>query len=203
MIRHLSNQGPLNILTQQSLSPHPLSGVTNTHRSAVIRLILNLHQQLCSNIDTEECLIAHSLLRNWPAGIVTTPSTSHLYPIENVSKSMLLHKPYIPSCTSISSDLRTEQILLLEPYHLLSPSSVCALMDSSKGDEVISQGALCDVKIKCQLQWLEVQTHSGVKKYIDDMSIFAGRNPIVSITVQLCCTMVHHFVCLILTFYRI
>ena len=153
------------------------------HRSAVIRLILDLHQQLCSNIDTEEYLIAHSLLRNWPADTVTTPSTSHLYPIENVASSMLRHKPYILSCTSISSDLHTEQILLFEPYHLLSPSSVCELMD--EGDEVISQGVLRDVKIRCQLQWLEVQSHSSVKKHVDDMSIFAGRNPLVSITVQL------------------
>ena len=187
MISHLSHQGALNILTQQSLSPHPLSGVTNTHRSAVIRLILYLHQQLCSNIDTEKYLIVHSLLRNWPADIVTTPSTSHLYPIENVAKSILLHKPYILSCTSISSDLHTEQILLLEPYHLLSPSSVCALMDSSKGDELISQGTLHDVKIRCQLQWLEeVQSHSSVKKHVDDMSIFAGRNPIVNGSAVMC-----------------
>ena len=155
------------------------------HRSAVIRLILDLHQQLCSNIDTEEYLIAHSLLKNWPADTVTTPSTSDLYSIKNVAKSMLLHEPYIVSNVSATKDQFTGDIVLHEPYHLLSPYSVCQLMDSSKGDEVISQRVLRDIKIRCQLHWLEVQSHLSVKKHVDDMSIFAGRNPIVSITVQL------------------
>ena len=86
--------------------------------------------------------------------------------------------------------------MLHEPYHLLSPSSVCELMDSSKGDDMISQRVLRDVKIRCQLHWLEVQSHSSVKKHLDDMSIFAGRNPIVSVMVQLSCTMVHICICL-------
>ena len=104
---------------------------------------------------------------------------------------MLRHKPYILSCVSKISDKCTVDIVLHEPYHLLSPYTVCQLMDSSKGDEVISQGVLCDVKTRCQLQWLEeVQSHSSMKKHVDDMSIFAGRNPIVSVMVQLRCTTV-------------
>ena len=99
------------------------------HRSAVIRLILDLHQQLCSNIDTEEYLITHSLLRKYGQQlqiIATTPSTSHLYPIENVAKfnatSQTIHSKL---CLVLCSDQCTGDIVLLEPYHLLSPSSVC------------------------------------------------------------------------------
>ena len=151
------------------------------HRSAVIRLILDLHQQQCPNIDTAEYLISHSLLENWPIDNVTTPSISDLYPIENVAYSMLCHEPYIVSCSSTCSDLLTEQILLLEPYYLLSSSSVCELLDSKKVDMIASQAVLHEVRIKCQSQHLKLQKLSMLKKVVDDMSIFAGRNPIVSV----------------------
>lgn len=154
------------------------------HRSAVIRLILDLHQQQCPNIDTAEYLISHSLLGNWPIDNVTTPSIGDLYPIENVAYSMFCHEPYIVSYSStISSDLCTEQVLLLEPYYLLSSSSVCELMDSRKVDKIASQAVLHEVRIVCQSQHLKLQ-NSMLKKVVDDTSIFAGRNPIVSVIIQ-------------------
>ena len=72
----------------------------NKHHSAVIRLVLDLQQQFCPKCrKTNEYLIARSLLKNWTTDI-EFPSDNDLFPIENVAKSMLLHKPYILSCNN-------------------------------------------------------------------------------------------------------
>ena len=152
------------------------------HRSAVIRLVLDLKQQLCPNVETDEYLISPSLLNNWSAADwCVSPSDNDLFPIENVAKSMLLHKPYIHSRAHSASDhFATKDVLQFEPYYQLSPSSVCELMDSSKADEIVSHSLLREVKSRCQLNQLERQTHSNLKKCIDQFSIFASRDPMVS-----------------------
>ena len=72
-------------------------------------------------------------------------------------------------------------------YHLmkilenqLSPSSVWELMDSSKADELASESLLSEVQNRCRLHWLEQQSHSCLRKCVDEFSIFTGRNPFVS-----------------------
>ena len=110
------------------------------HRSAVIKLVLDLKQQLCPNVETNEYLIYPSLLTNCPAADwCVSRSANDLFPVENVAKSMLLHKPYILSHSNITSDhFATKDVLQFEPYHQLSPSSVCELLDSSRADKIIS-----------------------------------------------------------------
>ena len=146
------------------------------HRSAVIRLILDLQQEFCSNVETAEYLISCSLL---PVDKVC-PSDNDLLPIKNVARSMLLHTPYILNSAGNSSDQSTEEMLSFEPYYQLSPSSVCELMDSSKADQLISQGLLDEVKTRCQLPQLELQSHSCLRKCIDELSMFSDRNILVS-----------------------
>ena len=152
------------------------------HRSAVIRLVLDLKQKLCPNVETDEYLISPSLLNNWSAADwCASPSDNDLFPIENVAKSMLLHKQYILSCGSnASEDFATKDVLQFEPYYQLSPSSVCELMDSSKADEIVSHSLLREVKSRCHMNQLERQTHSNLKKRIDQFNIFSSRDLMVS-----------------------
>ena len=154
------------------------------HRSAVIRLVLDLKQQICPSVETDEYLVSPSLLNNWSeADWCASPSDNDLFPIENVAMSMFLHDEYILSLgCSASEDFATKDVLQFEPYYRLSPSSVCELMDSSKADEIVSHSLLREVKSRCQLTQIEfeIQTHSSLKKRIDQFSIFAGRDPIVS-----------------------
>ena len=145
------------------------------HRSAVISLILDLQQEFCSNVETAEYLISCSLL---PVDKVSA-FDNDLLPIKNVAKSMLLHTPYILNSAGISSDLSTEELLSFEPYYQLSLSSVCELMDSSKADVLVSQSLLDEVKNRCQLPQLELQSYSCLRKCIDELSIFSDRNPLV------------------------
>ena len=153
------------------------------HRSAVISLLLDLKQQLCPQLNTAEYLVSRSLLRKWTINEVCLHD-SDLFPIQNVARSMLLHKPYVLSCTNASSQLNcTEQMLLFEPYHQLSPFSVCELMDCSRDGDLVSQNLLHEVKTICKSHQLELQNHTSLRKCVDKMSIFAGRNPIVSLII--------------------
>ena len=144
------------------------------HRSAVIRLVLELQKKLARNLDTFECLISPSLLQQWP---IEHLPVSDLFAIKDVAKSVLLHKPVILSCKDDSNQLSTENALLFEPYHLLSSSSVCELMES---DQPVSCALLNEVRECCQQPQLESQSHLSLREHLDSMSIFTGRNPLVS-----------------------
>ena len=152
------------------------------HRSAVIRLILDLQQQICPNIVTAEYLTSPSFLRNCMSSTESAclPYKSDLLPIENVANSMLRRRPFIIISAGIISDFHTNEILKYEPYYQLSPSSVCELMDSSKADEPVPQSLLRKVENICQVKQLEQPSHSFLRKEIDKLSLFVGKNPIVS-----------------------
>ena len=143
------------------------------HRSAVIGLVLELQKELAPDMDTFECLISPSLLQQWP--LEHLPE-SDLFPIKNVTNCLLLNNPVILSCDG-SNQLLTKDAVLCEPYCLLSPPSVCELMDSSKSDQPVSPALLNQVKEYCAL---ESQSHLSLRKQLDTMSIFTGRNPLVS-----------------------
>ena len=148
------------------------------HRSAVIRLVLDLKQQLCPDVQTAEYLTSRLYLTSSES--VSVPLKSDLLPIENVAISMLQRKRFIFASSGILSDFRTKDALKFEPYYQLSPSSVCELMDGSKADELVSQSLLDEVERICQIKQLKQPSHAHLRKIVDEMSIYAGKNPIVS-----------------------
>ena len=71
--------------------------------------------------------------------------------------------------------------------HIIScPSSVYELMDSSKNDQPVSQALLGEVSKLCQLPQLESQNYLSLREHLDKMSIYAGRNPLVSVILTTC-----------------
>ena len=150
------------------------------HRSAVIKLVLDLKQQLCPHIDTYEYLINQPFLSKWPAGEMS-PSADDLLPMKNVCSSMLRQKPYIVTCKNTRSELTTEQILTSEPYLQLNFPCICDLMDSSKSDEPVSPDLLSGMKMDCSSQLQAKRwSYSSLREYFDEMSLFAGKNLLVS-----------------------
>ena len=178
IVEVIDNQKVLVLASHKSAS-RPVE--CNKHHCAVVRLILNLQQQFCPNVETAEYLISHSLLRNWTTVVEIQPDKCDLFPIENVARSMLLDKPYIHNCNrKASNDFLTKNVLEFEPYYQLN-SFVCELMDSSKADEQVYQALLEDVQTVCKLKHrLKRQTYSSLRKLLDEFSLFGGRNPIVS-----------------------
>ena len=155
------------------------------HRSSVIKLVLDLQQELGPHLHTCEYLVDQPLLKRWP-WLTDDLSNGNLLPIVNVCSSMLLHKPYILTDTGKCAKLSTVQILKFEPYYRLRPSSVCELMDSmincnTDADKPISPVLLYEMRT-CFKQSLQLKTHNylSMRECLDKMSLFAGRNPIVS-----------------------
>ena len=161
------------------------------HRSAVIRLVLDLQQELAPDLDTFECLISPSLLQQWP--MKSLPETN-LFSVRSVASCVLLRDPYILSSDG-NNQLATSDALLFEPYHLLSPSSVCELMDSGKNDQLVSPALLSEVKECCQQPQLEPLSYLSLREHLNKMSIYAGRNPLVSIITTTCSIYCIHVLC--------
>ena len=144
------------------------------HRSDVIRLILKLQKELAPDLETFECLISPSLLQRWP--LDDLPG-SDLFPIKNVANCVLRNKPFVLSCDG-GHELLTHDAVPFEPYHTLSVPSVCELMDSSISDQPVPADLLNQVNEYYQNP--VPQNHTSLREYLDNMSIYAGRNILVS-----------------------
>ena len=149
------------------------------HRSAVVRLVLELQKELAPDLDTFECLISPSLLQQWPLEHI---HESDLFPIKNVAKCILLKKPFVLSCDG-RHKLLTKNAVPFEPYGILIPSSVRELVDSSMSDQTVSSTLLNEVKKYYEQPQLESQSNFRLREYLEKMSIFSGRNPLVSNTI--------------------
>ena len=60
---------------------------------------------------------------------------------------------------------------------------MCVLMDSSESDQPVSSALLNEVRECCQQPQLESQSHLSLRQHLDSMSIFTGRNPLVSMCI--------------------
>ena len=143
------------------------------HRSDVIRLVLELQKELAPDLDTFKCLISPALLQQWPLEHLYE---SDLFTIKNVAKCTLLKKPFVLSCDG-SHKLLTKDAVPFEPYSILTPSSVCELIDNRMSDQPVSSALLNEVRKLCRQLQLESLSYLNLREYLDKMSIFTGRDP--------------------------
>ena len=148
--------------------------------SSVIRMILDLQQQLCSVVSTCECLISPSLLGRYPFDAL--PDTD-LFVMRDVASSMLLRQPqqrFLLDRKKGMNTYLTNEALSCEPYYLLQPSSVCQLFNQSMASQPVPDPLLQEVLRYCQQPQQKPQDHKELRECINKHSIFAGRNPLVS-----------------------
>ena len=148
--------------------------------SSVIKMILNLQQQLCSAVSTSECLISPSLLDRYPFDAL--PDTD-LFDLQSVARAMLLcqtqHKFLLDRKEGMNT-YSTDEALSHEPYYLLQPSSVCQLFKQGIASQPVPDPLLQEVVKYCQQPQQKPQDHRELRECVNKYSIFAGRNPIVS-----------------------
>ena len=148
--------------------------------SSVIRMILDLQQQLCSVVSTCECLISPSLLDRYPFD--SLPDTD-LFDLLSVAESMLLRKPqhkFLLDRKEGMNTYSTDEALSCEPYYLLQPSSVCQLFKQSMVSQPVPDPLFQEVLRYCQQLQQKPQDHKELRECVNKHSIFAGRNPLVS-----------------------
>ena len=150
--------------------------------SSVIRMILDLmQQQLYSIMSICECLISTSLLDRYPFDAL--PDTD-LFDIPTVARSMLLHHKLLLDRKEGKNEFLTDKALSCEPYYFLQPSSVCQLFNQSMASQPVPDTLLQEVLRYCQQPQQKPRDHKELRECVNKHSIFAGRNPIVSCSVQ-------------------
>ena len=143
-------------------------------RGSLIALIRNLlHKQHSPALEVCEFLISPNLVHQYP--IDTIPDTD-LFDMYYVARSILLRKPIVLSHGDGHGHLKT-QSLPFEPYHLLAPSYVSQLFNPNMADQPVPGPLLQEVRQLCRQTKVEF---GELREHLDGLSLFAGRNPLVS-----------------------
>ena len=163
-------------------------------RSVLNSLVHNLHQEHCPNLEVRECLISLSLIQQYPLDAYDLPEID-LFDIHYVVDSIVRHKLSIPSQNEKCIGHLPTQSLPLDPYHLISPSSVCQLFNSRMADQPVPVHILQEVqKHICQPSKSPLVCKE-LRECLDSMSMFAGRNPLVSEVIMYCSILVMFLWC--------
>ena len=147
-------------------------------RSSLISLIRSLQHEYCNILSVSEFLISPDLVRQYPMD--SNLPYSDLFNICHVAQAMLLHKKVVPSYKDSSGCLPL-QSLPFEPYHRLESSFICQLLNHDKADEEVPASLLHKIQtLLCHQFKIEPQVYKNLREYIDGLSLFSGRNPLVS-----------------------
>ena len=146
-------------------------------RSSLISLVHRLHQEHCPSVEVYECLISPSLVQQYPFNDLPD---NDLFDIQDVAESILCRKPFISSQSECCIGRLPTQSLPLEPYHLLSPSSVCELFNHSNADQPVPTTLLHEITKHFSELKMKPQVYKELREHLDKLSLFAGRDPLVS-----------------------
>ena len=144
-------------------------------RGSLIALIRHLLHKYCPALEVCEFLISPGLVRQYPFD--TFPDTD-LFDMCHVARSILKRKKVVISHGDGRGHLKM-QALPFEPYNLLAPSYVLQLFNPNMADQQVPGPLLQEVKqLCCQLK--ESLKVSELREHLDKLSLFSGRNPLVS-----------------------
>ena len=146
-------------------------------RSSLISLVHRLHKEHCPSVEVYECLISPSLVQQYPFN--NLPDTE-LFDIQDIAVSILCRNLFIPSQSECCIGRLPTQSLPLEPYHLLSPSSVCELFNCSNADQPVPTALLHEITKHFSQLKMKPQVYKELREHLDRLSLFAGKNPLVS-----------------------
>ena len=111
----------------------------------------------------------------------TALSNADLIDMHDVARSMLLHEDFILDHKKGRVLFQTEEAIPFEPYYLLSPSSVCQLFNSSMAEQPVPISLIQEVSRLYQPLKMKLQSYrESCREFVNGLSMFAGRNPLVS-----------------------
>ena len=145
-------------------------------RSSLIGLVRHLQQQYCPRLNVREFLISPDLIQRYP---LDNLPDSDLFDIHHVAQCVLLRKSVIPSYKDGRGIFRI-QSLSFEPYHQLSSSSVCQLLNPVMADQPVPAPLLHEVRKLCRHSKVDSLVYKELREHLDRLSLFVGRNPLVS-----------------------
>ena len=138
-------------------------------RSSLISLIHRLHQEHCPSVEVYECLVSTSLVQQYPFNGL--PDTD-LFDIQDVAESILCRKPSVSSQSECCIGRLPTHSLPLEPYHLLSPSSVCELFNCSNADLPVPTALLHEITEHFSQFKMKPQVYKELREHLDRLSFW-------------------------------
>ena len=148
-------------------------------RSSVIALILAKKSEHCPSVDVTEYLISPSCISQIPR-----KHLSHLtvFELKDVARCELLRGKFVLDVNQ-KEKISPPSLLFSDPYLALSPAVVQQLFDGDKSNELVPVTLLTIIRQNIgEIFVPENSTHQSLQKQLNMMSVFAGRNPLVSVT---------------------
>ena len=144
--------------------------------NSVIKKVLSLKEKLCS-CTSDEYMIAPDEVSNTH----TLEVSKHMYySIEDVAVAVLT-KVKVLSTDDITLDVK-EIIGNNDPFFLIAPLITKALFNASNAELTVQDDYLQHIQDVCGDTFLSSveHTHISIKEHCSSLSVFAGRNPLVS-----------------------
>ena len=145
-------------------------------RSSLISLVRGLQHEYCKILSVREFLISPHLVCQYP---IDNLPDSDLFDVRHVARAMLLHKKVVPSYSDSSGRLPLRS-LPFEPYRHLGSSFICQLLNPDIANQQVPTSFLHEIQTFCHQFKMKPQVYKNLREYIDSLSLFAGRNPLVS-----------------------
>ena len=147
--------------------------------SSLITKILTMKKELCPSVDVIEYLISPSHLSLL---FEKTLSQLTVFEMKDVARCILCRNRFVLDVKG-KDRISAAALISTDPYLILRPTTVQELFDSNKLTELVPAGLLEEVQHHIQEIFVpENSTYESLQKQLNKMSIFAGRNPLVSMS---------------------
>ena len=150
-------------------------------RSTLIAQILAILQDFFPQVKLDEYLVSSSeVIQLLERDLVDM----NVFSMHDVARCILA------SAADIEEKVPLSSLLSSDPYQLLPPSVVQLLFDRDKSSQPVSESILRELRghgeVMGSLSLPANPTHQDVQDQLNKLSVFAGRNPFVSLCVCLC-----------------
>ena len=150
-------------------------------RSALIAEILAILQEICPHVEFDEYVIPSCEVMQL---LDHDLADMNVFSMRNVARSILRGKESVPSAADMKKKERLSSLLSSDPYQLLHPRVVQLLFDKDKSSQPASESILRaiddHVGVMGSLSLPAKPTHQDLQDQLNKLSVFAGRNPLVS-----------------------
>ena len=150
-------------------------------RSSLIAKILAILGEFCPQVELEEYVIPSCEVMQL---LDHDLAEMNVFPMRDVARSILRRKELVPSAADMKKKEPLSSLLSSDPYQLLHPRTVQLLFDKDKSSQLASESILRAVGGQVRgmgfLSLPAKPTHQDLQDQLNKLSIFAGRNPLVS-----------------------
>ena len=141
-------------------------------RSSLTELIFSKKEKFCFISPSQQGLISEKNLSQFT-----------VFEMKNVSRNVLLRSKFVHD-VNYKERIGPNSLLLADPYLVLPPTLVQQLFDPKKVNELVPSSSLKEVRHHFKDIPVAVNmTYQSLQKQLNNLSVFAGRNPMVSASI--------------------